>query len=108
MEIPEPIKDQIEESGGLEKINSKVPGQDEIEMRAQVFKALSDPQRLKILYLLLEQDLCVCCIKEVVDMPDSKLSYHLMKLKDAGLIVGDQMKNWIIYKPTELAKEVVS
>jgi ArsR family transcriptional regulator len=107
MEIPDPIKDQIEESGGLERIFSRLPDELKIERRSQVFKALSDPQRLKILYLLLEQDLCVCCIKEVFDMPDSKLSYHLMKLKDAGLIEGDQNKNWIIYRPTELAKEMI-
>ena len=108
MEIPDVIKDQIDEKGGLDNLNDLVPGMADLKSMSDVFKALADENRLRIMYILLEQDLCVCCIKELVNMPDSKLSYHLNKLKDAGLIEGVQDKNWIIYKPTAKARSVLS
>lgn len=107
MEIPGIIKEGIDEKGGLPAIGLSVPDEEELESRSLVFKALSDENRLRIMYLLLQQELCVCCIKELVKMPDSKLSYHLTKLKEAGLIVGIQEKNWIIYHPTDTAREVL-
>ncbi|MEA3558018.1 MAG: metalloregulator ArsR/SmtB family transcription factor, partial [Candidatus Thermoplasmatota archaeon] len=63
--------------------------------------ALSDPSRLRILHMISVQPLCVCCIKELVEMSYSRLSYHLSQLKEAGLVVGEQNKNWIIYRATE-------
>ena len=107
MDIPDTIEDQIDDKGGLEDIGRSVPEEGEIIRRSSVYKALSDPIRLRVMYLLQEQDLCVCCIKELVNMPDSNLSYHLTRLKEAGLIRGKQEKNRIIYQPTERAWEVL-
>ena len=101
MEIPEPVRDQVEMKGGLEGIKGVLPPKRTYEDRSEVYKALSDPLRLKILDILIVQPLCVCCIKEMVNISDSKLSYHLSQLKGAGLIEGRQEKNWIIYRPTE-------
>ncbi len=58
---------------------------------------------------LAEQSLCVCLIKEMLGpkMSDSKLSYHINILKDAGLIDGQRQASWIIYAPTKLGKEAV-
>ena len=50
--------------------------------------------------MLAVQPLCVCVIKAVLEIADSKLSYHLSVLKKAGLIQGDQQGNWIIYRLT--------
>jgi ArsR family transcriptional regulator len=46
-------------------------------------------------------------IKEITSVPDSKLSYHLSILKEAGLITGKQEGNWIIYRTTDLAKKML-
>lgn len=43
----------------------------------------------------------LCVIKEVLSIADSKLSYHLSVLKEAGLIVGEAQENWIIYRLTD-------
>jgi ArsR family transcriptional regulator len=68
------------------------------------YRACADPVRLKILALLMDQPLCVCVIKAVVKIADSKLSYHLNILKKAGMIEGDQQGQYIIYQITPRAK----
>jgi ArsR family transcriptional regulator len=101
MEIPEPIKADVAEAGGLEGISKQIPDEGALIERSRIFRALSDPIRLRIMKILAIQPLCVCCIKEMMDISDSKLSYHLSQLKEAGLIEGKQEKNWIIYGPTD-------
>ena len=73
-----------------------------LERCAMVYGALSDPIRLRILGVLTVQPLCVCFIKEIVNIPDSKLSYHLGILRSAGLVESQRDGNWIMYSLTEL------
>ena len=100
MEIPESVEKDIARKGGLDKIIGSLPSEDELRARSLIHQALSDTARLNILHLLSEQPMCVCLIKQVTSIPDSNLSYHLQKLKEAGLIEGVQEKNWIIYRAT--------
>jgi ArsR family transcriptional regulator len=58
----------------------------EVEVEAEIFKAMSDPCRLKILMLLKEGELCACEIMVGLERPQSTTSHHLSILKDAGLI----------------------
>jgi len=60
---------------------------------------------MKILYLLTSQPLCVCVIREIIGISDSRLSYHLSALKKAGLIEGEQQGSWIIYRISERGKK---
>lgn len=99
--IPEPIQSELDRIGGITAIASRIPDDAELDEAGRVHHALSDPLRLKILYLIRDQPLCVCVIKEVFRIADSKLSYHLTILKDAGLVRGDYHGNWIIYSITE-------
>ncbi|MGA1820227.1 MAG: ArsR/SmtB family transcription factor [Thermoplasmatota archaeon] len=108
MEIPDPIKEDIESLGGLQEIQRRIPGPSEIERSSRIHRALSDPLRLQIAHILDVQPLCVCCIKELIKISNSKLSYHLSQLKEAGLIEGRQEKNWIIYRTTDLFQELVA
>ncbi|MCK5024218.1 MAG: winged helix-turn-helix transcriptional regulator, partial [Thermoplasmata archaeon] len=87
---------------GIEKA---LPSKSEIEERSQLFKALAEPMRQKILYAVIEQPLCACLLREMLDISDSKLSYHLTILKDAGLIEGSKQGSWIIYRPTCLGEK---
>lgn len=52
----------------------------------QIFKALADATRLRILNLLLHGELCVCDIQFVLDSPQPNVSRHLTYLKNAGLV----------------------
>ena len=59
------------------------------------------------MYAVLSQPLCVCVIKEVVNIADSKLSYHLNILKEQDLISGEQQGNWIIYSITDKGRQAL-
>jgi ArsR family transcriptional regulator len=69
-----------------------------IEAEAEIFKAMSDPCRLKILSLLRDGELCVCEIMVAVDRPQSSTSHHLSILKDAGLIKERKDGKWSKYR----------
>jgi ArsR family transcriptional regulator len=64
-------------------------------------KALSDPNRLKIMKILEVKELCVCEITEVLGLAQSTVSKHLKILEDADLV--DSWKNgaWVNYKLAE-------
>jgi DNA-binding transcriptional ArsR family regulator len=73
----------------------------EIEVEAEIFKALADPCRLKILMLLREGELCVCEIMIGLDRPQSSTSHHLSILRDAGLIKERKDGRWSRYRLSE-------
>jgi ArsR family transcriptional regulator len=62
-----------------------------------IFKALSDETRLRILKLLEQGELCVCDIVAALDMIQPKVSFHLSVLKEAGLIKDRRQGKWIHY-----------
>lgn len=62
------------------------------------FHALSDPIRLKILDLLQQQEMCVCDLCDRLEVPQSKLSFHLKTLKEAGLVHSHQDGRWMYYR----------
>jgi ArsR family transcriptional regulator len=62
-----------------------------------VFKALSEETRLRIIKLLEHGELCVCDIVAALDMIQPKVSFHLAVLKDAGLIKDRKQGKWTHY-----------
>jgi DNA-binding transcriptional ArsR family regulator len=100
LSIPEEIADSLCSCGGIEGLVEHLPSDNLLERMREWYRACADPARLKILSLLRVQPLCVCVIKNVVKMADSKLSYHLTILKKAGLIEGEQQGYYIIYRIT--------
>jgi len=62
-----------------------------------IFKALSDETRLRILKLLEGGELCICKIMEVLDMRQSRISRHMGILKNAGLVVDRRDGKWVHY-----------
>lgn len=62
-----------------------------------VLKALSDETRLRVLNILYKKELCVCDIKESLDILQTKASRHLSYLKKAGLISSRKKKQWVYY-----------
>ncbi|RXJ02588.1 ArsR family transcriptional regulator [Anaerobacillus alkaliphilus] len=66
------------------------------------FKALADEKRLQILHeLVVRGKICVCDLCEIVDMKQSKLSYHLKILLDAGFIKKETEGTWSYYELNE-------
>ena len=60
-------------------------------------KALSDPNRVRVLKLLQKDELCVCEIQKVLGLAQSTVSKHLKLLEDAGLVDRNRQGTWIIY-----------
>lgn len=64
---------------------------------ANLFKALSDQTRLRILWILKDRPLCVCEIREVLQLAVSTVSQHLAVLRDAGFIIDVKEGKWVNY-----------
>ena len=69
---------------------------------AKVLKALSEPNRLRILKMLEQRPLCVCEITEVLQLAISTVSKHLSILRAAGFIRAEQEGKWINYHLNEI------
>ena len=63
-----------------------------------IFKALSEETRLRVLRLLQHGELCVCDIVAALDMIQPKVSFHLAVLKDAGFIKDRKQGKWVHYR----------
>jgi len=61
------------------------------------FHALSDTIRLQVVELLRDRELCVCDLCQMLGVSQSKLSFHLKTLKEAGLVRSRQEGRWIYY-----------
>ena len=107
MELPETVRQAVEEKGGMENLLLLIPDEEALCRDAALHRALSDPTRLKILSLLTSGTLCVCVIKEILGLADSKLSYHFTILKKAGLISSEQQGNWVLYSLTETGADAI-
>jgi len=64
---------------------------------AALFHALSDEIRLDVVGLLLQGERCVCELMDELDMAQSRLSWHLKTLSDAGIISGRREGRWNYY-----------
>jgi len=73
-----------------------LPPQEDISQMAEIFKALSDPSRLKIVLALLSQEHCVCDIAVICSQTDSAISHQLRILRTLK-IVKNRREGKIIY-----------
>ena len=60
-------------------------------------KALADEKRLRIVELLAGGERCVCHLQEELDVAQPLLSFHLKKLKEAGLVTDRREGRWVHY-----------
>jgi ArsR family transcriptional regulator len=65
---------------------------------AQIFKALGDPNRLRIMKMLEQRELCVCEIRTILKLSNSTVSEHLAVLREAGLIRDAKVGKWVNYR----------
>lgn len=60
--------------------------EDDLERRSEIFKALSDPNRLKLIYLLMDGEKCVSELLPFFEILQPTVSVHLLHLEDIGLL----------------------
>jgi ArsR family transcriptional regulator, arsenate/arsenite/antimonite-responsive transcriptional repressor len=104
------------ELGVVEENGVRRDGSEEgVDHLVALGRALSDPIRVRMLSMMAggrsccdfsdsgvpadegEEGICVCEFEEVFSMGQSKVSYHMKKLKDAGLVREDRRGKWSFY-----------
>jgi len=65
--------------------------------KAQVFNALADETRLKILNLLTFREMCVCELTVALGVTQPNLTYHIKKLENVGLVEYSKRGKWVYY-----------
>ena len=74
----------------------------------QVYSALADPTRLRILSLLSEDEICVCHIHASLDVPQPTASRHLAYLRKSGLVEARRDGIWMHYRLAKIENPVVA
>ncbi|WP_347159722.1 ArsR/SmtB family transcription factor [Pontibacter chitinilyticus] len=75
----------------------------------QVFKALADESRIRILHLILRnKEMCTSDLEQVLDFTQTKTSRHLAYLRNAGLVTSRKQDQWVHYTIKEETADLVS
>ncbi len=75
-----------------------------------IYKLLSDETRLRILIVLMHKKLCVCQLQGILEESQPKVSKHLAKLRDLGLVRDERKEQFIFYglnHENEMVKELL-
>ena len=82
----------------------------QLDFYENMFNALADKNRLKILNQISQssnKSLCVCDLEALLDIKQSKLSYHLKKLVSAQILIPEKYGTWNYYKINEAQIQIV-
>jgi ArsR family transcriptional regulator len=87
-------------------------GESVAEGLAQVFKALGDPVRLRLVSLIGAHaggEVCVCDLTDAFELSQPTISHHLKVLREAGIITSERRGTWVYYRlePAALARMAV-
>ncbi len=63
----------------------------------RVMKALSDPNRIRVVKMLQEKEMCVCEIQEALGLAQPTVSKHMKQLEEAGLVTSRKNGLWVNY-----------
>lgn len=92
------------------KPNPNLNEEQQLDFYENMFNALADKNRLKILNQISQspnKSLCVCDLETLLDLKQSKLSYHLKKLVDSQILILEKHGTWNYYKINEAQIQVV-
>lgn len=70
----------------VEQVRQRMPGEDALYDLTELFRIFGDSTRVRILYVLLESEMCVCDLAMLLGMTQSAISHQLRALKNARLV----------------------
>ena len=82
----------------IDEFVSSLPGTADFSTASSLFHQLSDPNRLRIFWILCHFEECVINISAMMEMSSPAVSHHLKQLKSAGLIVSRRDGKEVYYK----------
>src|SRR5699024_3946469 len=94
----------------LMKTISELSEDDALDFYEDMFNALADKIRLKIINEISKSRskyLCVCDLEEKLELKQSKLSYHLKKLVNANILIPEKFGTWNYYRINEEQIQIV-
>ena len=81
----------------LDIVHSHIPADEEMMDLAELFKMFGDTTRMKILFVLMQSEVCVCDLAEVLNMTQSAISHQLRILKSSRLVKNRREGKSIFY-----------
>lgn len=93
------IKEELEEE--LKKRLEETPNEESLKKNSKILYGLSHPIRLKIAFLLLKSDQCVCELVKLTEKKQNLVSHHLTILKKNGIVNSYKKSKWKYYKINE-------
>jgi ArsR family transcriptional regulator len=81
----------------LKHIKDELPNDETLQDLGDLFKVFGDTTRIKIMYALHEDEMCVCAIADLLNMTQSAISHQLKTLKDANLVASRREGKTIYY-----------
>lgn len=99
------IKIELEEE--LKNRLKETPGEESFKGYSKIFHGLSHPLRLKMAYLLLKSDCCVCELVRMTEKKQNLVSHHLTILKKSGVVTSYMKSRWKYYKINESAVTIL-
>ncbi len=81
----------------IAKVKALLPNEELLYDLAELFKVFGDSTRIKILYVLLESEMCVCDIASVLNMTHSAISHQLRVLKQSRLVRCRKLGKTVFY-----------
>ena len=87
---------QVHEDIG-QAVRERMPDEDDLCDLAEIFKVFGDSTRIRILYVLLESEMCVCDIAQLLNMTQSAISHQLRILKNSKLVKSRREGKSVIY-----------
>lgn len=85
----------------VEKAKAKLPPQNLLQNLADFYKVFGDTTRVRLLYVMLDYELCVCDLAEALDMTQSAISHQLRILKQMKLVVSRREGKSVFYSPAD-------
>ena len=81
----------------VDEVIKRMPDEDLLMDLSELFKVCGDSTRIKILYVLLESDMCVCDLAQILNMTQSAISHQLRILKQSKLVKNRREGKTVIY-----------
>ncbi len=97
VELEEELKKQLDET----------PSEKSLKESSKILYGLSHPLRLKIAFILLKSDYCVCNLVKLTEKKQNLVSHHLSVMRKSGVVDSYMKSKWKYYKINESAVSVL-
>lgn len=82
----------------VRELTDRRPDSETLEAQTEIFSALSNTDRVRIIEILRDGECCACELQAALDSPQSTVASHLSRLRDAGLVRSRKDGKWTYYR----------